>query len=203
MPEPSRLITRGRVVAGLVVLVVVAAAVWFLAVPHFTVKHEGRPPGDGDLSAACGDPGVAYTSVHAYSGPGPHLTTVYAKVGKEYTSGAVPAGLPASWQPPAGSDVQLIVCIEKRGSNGYLDTVNCSYGPRGLQQPTTTPMNVSMNDTVYRATLREVRTHKKIAQVDMNGQDTKCPGTFTPGDVAVDSHLTAKQLTRAFGRYTG
>lgn len=152
----------------------------------------------------CRKPFLAYTSAPAFTGTGPHGTAVYTKVGKKWDSSMAPSGLPTSWQPKSGRDVQLIVCVERIGDQDYLTSVDCEYGPRGLQPPNSiAPVKVSMYDTIYRATLRELRTHKKVGQATLHGQDTRCPGSHNTKDLAVDSHLKAAQLTQTFGRYTG
>ncbi|MCO6006975.1 hypothetical protein NE236_18470 [Actinoallomurus purpureus] len=62
-----------------------------------------------------------------------------------------------------------------------------------------------MDKTIWRATLRELRTHRKLSQVTLTGEDPSCPGSvlLSDSDPSVDSHLSKAQLLQAFGRYAG
>ncbi|WP_433182014.1 hypothetical protein [Actinoallomurus sp. CA-150999] len=204
MPDnaPLRRITPGRVLAALAAVAVLAAAVWFLVLPHFTLRHESElPHGNGRLAAACGNPGVAYSSAHPFTGPSPHGVEVYEKIGKSYVNAG--ATLPDSWNAPSSVDVRLVLCLEKVGTDGEMDSANCTYGNR--QMPTGPKLSKPMDKTIYRATLRELRTHRKLAQMRLTGEDPTCPGSvsLSDSDPSVDSHLSKAQLLQAFGRYAG
>jgi hypothetical protein len=200
--RPSHWITPGRLLTGVAVLAVVAVAVWFLVLPHFTLKRESVLPGPtGGLGPACGDPGVAYTAAHAFTGPAPHTVTVYEKSGHSYVN-AGPA-LPESWPARTNPDVRLVLCVVKVGSDVATNNGTCHYGLGSA--PSITPVSRPMGAGVYRATLRELRTHRKVAEVTLDGADTTCPSSipFNDPSYSLDSTLSTRQLLQAFGRYIG
>ncbi|GAA4631552.1 hypothetical protein GCM10023196_061430 [Actinoallomurus vinaceus] len=204
MPDNARFrwITPGRGLAALAAIAVIAAAIWFLVLPHFTLRHESKIPlGNGRLGAACGNPGVAYTSAHPFAGPSPHSVEVFEKYGKSYINAG--ATLPDSWNAPTHADVRLVLCLEKVGTDGEMDNVSCKYGNRQL--PSGPQLSKPMDKTIYRATLRELRTHRRLSQVTLTGEDGTCPGSvsLSDSDPTLDSHPSKAQLLQAFGRYAG
>jgi hypothetical protein len=184
---------RGAVITvGLVVALTAGAVIgvdWY----------RGRVPGHPwDLEKACS--GTAYERAAPYEGAGPHPIAVFMPNDAgtlEFERLSPPKG--PEWAPGApqdGAEVQLVACgtvTNAQQSEGQ----DCSYSQRMTPGRTTLPMARA----TYQLRIYELRTHREVDSVLLEGLDAACP-SYINANITRDrllSDLTFAQWQQAIG----
>lgn len=173
----------GRRTAGNVVVVGVVALLVAGLVTFFWMR--GRLPGKtSGLSDAC--TGKVYKDAAAYEGAAPHPIAVFieSETGQlEHTS---PYFYQEGWElvdPDEPKDVQLVACATLEGEQSLGSEHDCAYGGTGS---TTIPMATA----TYQLRVYELRTHREVRAITIEGQEELCPHSIPMDD------LPRRMLTR-------
>ncbi|MEU0003629.1 hypothetical protein ABZ079_04795 [Streptomyces sp. NPDC006314] len=167
--------------------VVMAGLLGWLAHWQFDPRHEDALPSIDSLGAACGHPGVAYDGAATYDSSRPRPLVIYQKTSGAYrhTTLAEPAHASSAIDPEAVDKVQLIACV-RRGDDplGRPTDTDCKYvysHGTGAAAPfgRLPDRIVSVEIAHYVVDVYELRTHRKVASRQLDGDDMTCPGTIT------------------------
>ncbi|WP_433160375.1 hypothetical protein [Kribbella sp. CA-247076] len=137
----------------------------------------GRLPGEtSGLDDAC--TGKVYDNAAAYEGAAPHPIAVFieSETGElEHTS---PYFSEEGWElvdPDEPEDVQLVACATVDGEQSLGAEHNCEYGATGS---TTIPMVTA----TYQLRVYELRTHREVRSITLEGQEKFCPHSIPMDD---------------------
>lgn len=182
----QRRVTRGRIVLAVVVVLVAAGVV-------FTIKtlSGGLPDRVYKLETACG--GTTYEDAAPYTGPGPHPVAIFmpTEFGELFV---VRPDMPdrsdwAAANPEDPAAVQLVACGTVDSERRSADLVCGGYGAM-VGRSTAVPMARA----TYRIRVYELRTHRELRSVLVEGEDTHCPLSISaPPPERLLSELTAAQ----------
>lgn len=175
--------------AGSVVALVAAAGVG--AVFVVITYPGGLPDAVHRLGHAC--TGATYGNAAPYAGPAPHPVTVQmpSEVGQLLpVTPDRPDG--SRWEAADPDDpkaVQLVACGEVESERS--PALSCGpYSPTGLGSGVSVPLV----RTTYRIRVYELRTHRELRSVVVEGEDTECPEwTSSPPQDRMLSELSAEQ----------
>ncbi|WP_152365231.1 hypothetical protein [Microlunatus speluncae] len=175
------------------VTVIALVAAFGIGTAFIVVNFPGGLPDDVyELDRACD--GTTYDDATPYAGPAPHPVTVQMPSETGQLLIETP-GLPnGSVWPVADPDepeaVQLIACGSLEGEQ-RSDELTCGpYSPTGLGSG----ISVPMVRATYRVRVYELRTHRQIRSVVVEGEDTECPKTTSePPPDRMLSELTDDQ----------
>ncbi|WP_157360557.1 hypothetical protein [Amycolatopsis thermoflava] len=182
----QRRVTRGRIVLAVVVVLVAAGVV-------VTIKtlSGGLPDRVYKLETACG--GTTYEDAAPYTGPGPHPVAIFmpTEFGELFVVGP---DMPdrsdwAAANPEDLAAVQLVACGTVESERRSADLVCGGYGAM-VGRSTAVPMARA----TYRIRVYELRTHRELRSVLVEGEDTHCPLSISdPPAERLLSELTAAQ----------
>jgi hypothetical protein len=144
-----------------------------------------------------------YPKSPKYRGSAPHPITITVKDSSgwggrtQVTSIDLPyeatTAVTGAWDPKKPAAVQLVACVDliKRGPR----VATCQ-----VTEPK--PEKVVMKEGVYRLSLYEVSTRRRLLHVRMSGEDEDCPWLIMVGaDGTTTSAVHHRQLVEALRRY--
>jgi hypothetical protein len=165
---PVPVTRRGLAVAVALGALVAGFFVAKVVLPDYRTKVvDERPSAVGDLAAVCRPPGAAFTALPAYEGPAPHPVAVFVSTstGRD--------------QPPV-ADVQLVACDEHIGQ-AFGGGVTCQYSTSNVGIGGRIEVQ-TLDRGRWRLTLHEARTHRRVAETEVDGADETCPEYKRAGD---------------------
>ncbi|MFI8233858.1 hypothetical protein ACIGDI_34050 [Streptomyces sp. NPDC085900] len=171
-----------------VAAIVLAGMLGWLAKWQFLPRHEVALPSIDKLGAACETPGIAYDSAAAYGGS-PRPLVIYQETdgGYHHLTLAETASASSAINPQAADAVQLIACVRRdHDVAGRSSDTRCDYAYNngvGTVYPGRMPdFTLYVEVAHYVVDVYELRTHRKVASRQIDGDDITCPGSVLPSE---------------------
>jgi hypothetical protein len=163
-----------RVRHRVAVVVVALVAAFGIGTGFIVVTFPGGLPDDVyKLDQACD--GTAYDAAAPYAGPAPHPITVHMPTESGQLLNVTPDRPDGSvWEaadPKEPKAVQLVACGSLEGEQQAVELTCGPYSPTGYGTGTSVPMARA----TYRISVYELRTHREVHSVTVEGEDTECP----------------------------
>ncbi|HET9518945.1 MAG TPA: hypothetical protein VFO77_14585 [Actinoplanes sp.] len=155
-----------------------------------------------DLERVCD--GRYYPKSPKYRGAAPHPIAIKEKTlsimtgsWMAYSSIRLPdeasAAVEAAWEPKNPKDVQLVACVDLIKTGPRVGTCKVT-DPK--------PETVVVKEGIYRVSLYEVSTRRRLLQVQMSGENTECVmWVYVGADGKTVSTVHHRQLYEALRRY--
>ncbi|MFF4402565.1 hypothetical protein [Streptomyces sp. NPDC001480] len=185
-----------------VAAIVLAGTLGWLAKWQFLPRHEDRLPSIDNLGAACGTPGVAYDSAAAYNGS-PRPLVIYQETdGDYYHHMLAETASSSAINPQAADTVQLIACVRRdNGFVGRTSDTSCDYvynnGLGTVSNAGRMPdRTLHIEAAHYVVDVYELRTHRKVASRQIDGDDMTCPGSILASEGAIYSRISNESFHR-------
>ncbi|MEV0711545.1 hypothetical protein [Nocardia aurea] len=191
----------GRMIGALITSVVVAAGLLGGCSSSSTdpVSADERPLATNrDLAGACANPRTYFPRADAYAGEAPHPITAFRTgfldSAEEVSSTKWSSNRPQQWLAVDTPRYQLVACLGKAESDGYLR--DCAFESGA----------VPLHRGRYEVTVYEVKTGKEIGRERMRGTGLDGSGDRCPFMVWLDRKMLftepdLAEFQRALGKY--
>nr|MDT0663133.1 hypothetical protein [Micromonospora sp. DSM 115978] len=183
-----------RALIGGVAGAAVLTLAWVALLPDFVTSSESLPGSTGGLVRACERAGARYPDAPAYGGEAPHPIVVFIEHGQGYETADTSADPPVpAFSAASPTEVQLVACARRTGADP-LRADSCTYRERFGSEVEIRDMRRAH----YTIEVYELRTHERVATVEVEGDDIRCPGeVYGGGDGDLYSRIRSATVRKA------